>query len=52
MRYRFSGAVVLAVGLAASVGASGTDKTDIKGEYVEVRTAEVFTGGCIMGSEG
>lgn len=52
MRYRFSGAVVLAVGLAASVGASGTDKTEIKGEYVEVRTAEVFTGGCIMGSEG
>ena len=49
MRYRFSGAVVMAVALAASVGASGSE---IKGDYVEVRTAEVFTGGCIMGSEG
>ena len=25
--------------------------TRISGEYVEARTAEVFTGGCIMGSE-
>jgi hypothetical protein len=49
MRYRISGAVVMAVALAASVGASGSE---IKGDYVEVRTAEVFTGGCIMGSEG
>jgi hypothetical protein len=24
----------------------------IRGDYVEVRTAEVFTGGCILGSEG
>ena len=49
MRYRISGAAVIAVALAASVGANGSE---IKGDYVEVRTAEVFTGGCIMGSEG
>jgi hypothetical protein len=37
------------VGLAASplMAGSGT----ISGKYVEARTAEVFTGGCIMGSE-
>jgi hypothetical protein len=38
------------VGLAASsvmAGAKGT----VSGAYVEARTAEVFTGGCIMGSE-
>src|SRR5919198_156221 len=29
--------------------AAGTNR--ITGEYVEARTAEVFTGGCIMGSE-
>jgi hypothetical protein len=50
MRYRISCcAAVMAVALAASVGASGPG---IQGDYVEVRTAEVFTGGCIMGSEG
>ena len=49
MRYRISCAAVMAVALAASVGASGPG---ITGDYVEVRTAEVFTGGCIMGSEG
>jgi hypothetical protein len=49
MRYRISCAAAMAVVLAASVGASGPG---IQGDYVEVRTAEVFTGGCIMGSEG
>src|SRR5258708_39305964 len=34
----------------AVLAASGT--TSISGDYVEARTAEVFTGGCIMGSEG
>ena len=38
----FSGAVPRASGPAAG----------ITGDYVEARTAEVFTGGCIMGSEG
>jgi len=34
----------------ALVAASGT--TTITGDYVEARTAEVFAGGCIQGSEG
>lgn len=34
--------------LVASAGPAGA----VKGDYVEVRTAEVFTGGCVMGSEG
>jgi len=40
--------VVLASPLAVlSAGGKGS----VSGEYVEARTAEVFTGGCIMGSE-
>ena len=35
---------------SAVIAAEGAAK--ITGDYVEVRTAEVFTGGCIMGSEG
>ena len=38
-------AVVLGAGLNAS-------DPILSGDYVEARTAEVFTGGCIMGSEG
>jgi hypothetical protein len=34
----------------AVLAASGT--TTISGDYVEARTAEVFAGGCIQGSEG
>ena len=40
--------------LAALVGLSGSSLlagTSITGKYVEARTAEVFTGGCIMSSE-
>jgi len=40
--------------LAAAVGLSGASLlagTSITGKYVEARTAEVFTGGCIMSSE-
>jgi hypothetical protein len=40
--------------LAAVVGLSGSSLlagTTISGKYVEARTAEVFTGGCIMSSE-
>ncbi len=40
--------------LAAVVGMSGSSLlagTSISGKYVEARTAEVFTGGCIMSSE-
>ena len=45
-------AMVLAalVGLAASPLTAGSKGT-VSGEYVEARTAEVFTGGCIMSSE-
>jgi len=42
--------------LAAVVGLSGASLmgasyNSVKGAYVEARTAEVFTGGCVMGSE-
>jgi hypothetical protein len=45
-------AIVVAalVGLAAAPLVAGA-KATVSGEYVEARTAEVFTGGCIMGSE-
>ena len=39
------------VGLAVSSLAAG-GKGSVSGAYVEARTAEVFTGGCVMGSEG
>ena len=34
----------------ALLAASGA--TTVTGDYVEARTAEVFAGGCIQGSEG
>jgi hypothetical protein len=45
-------ALVLAalIGLAVNFVAAG-GKNTASGAYVEARTAEVFTGGCIMGSE-
>ena len=42
--------VAVLVGLAASPIVAG-GKGSVSGEYVEARTAEVFTGGCLMGSE-
>jgi len=42
--------VAALVGLAASPLVAG-GRGSLTGEYVEARTAEVFTGGCIMGSE-
>jgi hypothetical protein len=39
--------VLASAGLLASGG-----RTSISGDYVEARTAEVFAGGCINGSEG
>jgi len=42
------------VGLASSpliAGSGGLNGASLSGKYVEARTAEVFTGGCIMGSE-
>ena len=46
-------AIVLAavVGLASTVSIAAGGKATVTGQYVEARTAEVFTGGCIMGSE-
>jgi hypothetical protein len=46
-------AIVLAaaVGLASTVSMMAGGKATVTGQYVEARTAEVFTGGCIMGSE-
>ena len=42
--------VAALVGLTASPLIAGARNT-VSGSYVEARTAEVFTGGCIMGSE-
>lgn len=42
--------VAALIGLAASPLLAGSKGT-VSGEYVEARTAEVFTGGCIMSSE-
>jgi hypothetical protein len=46
-------AIVLAavIGLAGTVGMAAGGKESVSGQYVEARTAEIFTGGCIMGSE-
>src|SRR6478672_9261541 len=45
--------IVLAavVGLASAVSIAASGKGTVTGQYVEARTAEIFTGGCIMGSE-
>ena len=45
---RFIAAVALIVLAGSPLAAGGRNLT---GAYVEARTAEVFTGGCIMGSE-
>lgn len=47
MRLALATAAILALG----AGLNASDPV-ITGDYVEARTAEVFTGGCIMGSEG
>jgi hypothetical protein len=39
------------VGLASTVVMAAGAKGSVSGQYVEARTAEIFTGGCIMGSE-
>jgi hypothetical protein len=43
--------VVVAAGLFLSAGVRAADPL-VTGDYVEARTAEVFTGPCMMGSEG
>ena len=49
---KFAIGTVLALALSSSIAAASGSAARITGDYVEVRTAEVFTGGCIMGSEG
>jgi hypothetical protein len=46
-------AIVLAavVAVAGSVSIAAGGRASVSGRYVEARTAEIFTGGCIMGSE-
>jgi hypothetical protein len=44
-------ALALTLGLGGVV-AHASDPAPVIGDYVEVRTAQVFAGGCIMGSEG
>jgi hypothetical protein len=44
-------AAVLAGVLAAPLGARGAAGASVRGAYAEARTAEVFTGGCIMNGE-
>jgi hypothetical protein len=44
----FLAALVL---LTPAVGSAARHDPPVTGDYVEVRTAEVFTGGCILGSE-
>jgi hypothetical protein len=44
-------AAMLAVTLSAATSVMAGPRGTLVGEYVEARTAEVFTGGCIMGSE-
>ena len=43
--------VLAVVAVLAAVPAFAGPAGSIRGDYVEARTAEVFTGGCIMGSE-
>ena len=42
--------LLAAFGLAGTVSVAAGGPT-VSGQYVEARTAEIFTGGCIMGSE-
>ena len=44
-------ATMLAALVVAPLAARGASNTSISGSYVEARTAEVFTGGCIMNGE-
>ena len=44
-------AIILAAIAVAAAPLLGAGKSTVTGAYVEARTAEVFTGGCIMNSE-
>ena len=45
------GLLLIAVCLLLAVPSMAADTHSLSGSYVEVRTAEVFTGGCLMSSE-
>src|ERR1044071_2284567 len=51
MRRVMLAVVVIAFAAATAPFAAAGAKGAVSGAYVEARTAEVFTGGCIMGSE-
>jgi hypothetical protein len=44
-------ALAAVIGLASTVSIAAGGSGTVTGQYVEARTAEIFTGGCIMGSE-
>jgi hypothetical protein len=46
-----NGSVLAAAALLAAAPVLAGPAGSVRGDYVEARTAEVFTGGCIMGSE-
>jgi hypothetical protein len=50
MKFTIALAAVLATALGTSIRASNPDP-GVSGDYVEVRTAEIFTGPCMLGSE-
>jgi len=43
--------LLIAVCLLLAVSSIASDGNSLSGVYVEARTAEVFTGGCLMSSE-
>src|SRR5215212_1422667 len=43
--------MILTAAVVGLVGSSLSAGSSVSGKYVEARTAEVFTGGCIMNSE-
>src|SRR5918993_5675552 len=44
--------LIIALMAATPALLAGSGNTTVTGDYVEARTAEVFAGGCIQGSEG
>jgi len=44
-------ALLTLAGSPILAGSGSLGGSSVSGKYVEARTAEVFTGGCIMGSE-
>lgn len=50
MKHAVATTIVAAL-IAAPLAARGASGTSVTGSYVEARTAEVFTGGCIMNGE-